>query len=131
LYIILLGGSSIYYVDLGTLDLHQQTRNAMDWMVREIREAGASSVSITVIDANSDRITFNTPNETGIQYYRNGNQVIREYPSATTRVVGNNINRLKFTQTGSLLQIQLRAEKTALNRPLSFSLTEQVRMRND
>lgn len=131
LYIILLGGSLIYYTDLGALDLHQQARNAMDWMVREIREANASSVSITVIDANNDRITFNTPSETGIKYYRSANQVIREYPAATNKVVGNDITRLKFSQTDGLLQIQLTANKTAMNRSLSSLLTERVRLRND
>ncbi|MFZ5801266.1 MAG: PilW family protein, partial [Candidatus Omnitrophota bacterium] len=38
LYVILQAGVLTHYTDLGVLDLQQQARNAMDWMVREMRE---------------------------------------------------------------------------------------------
>jgi hypothetical protein len=83
-----------------------------------------------VVDANSDTITFTTPTANGVQYYRSNNQVVREYPSGTTRVVANRIARLKFTLSGSVLKIDLRADQTSQGRTFSFSLSEKVRIRN-
>ena len=66
-YGVLLTGNAVSGTDLALVDMQQQARNAMDRMVREVRES--SSEVITVINANSDKITFTTPNETGIKYY--------------------------------------------------------------
>ena len=117
------------FLDTTQVDMQQQARNGMDRIMREVREA--SAVTITVIDANSDKITFTTPNEVGIQYYRSGTNLFREYPANTTKIVASNIAYLKFTQTVDLLQIQIRADKALYGRTLSALLTEKVRLRNE
>lgn len=114
-----------YSTELGMLDLQQQARQSMQWIVREIREA--SSVIITP-GTNSDAISFNTPNETGIQYSVVNNQVIRNYNG--TRIIAFDISSLRFSPTGNLLEIQVNAVTTVLHKPLTFSLTEKVRYRN-
>ncbi|MBL7081198.1 MAG: prepilin-type N-terminal cleavage/methylation domain-containing protein [Candidatus Omnitrophica bacterium] len=129
IYGVLNIGNMTYNTDLGLLDLQQNARQAMHWMVRELRESASSEI---VISEDSSQITFNTPNEGGIQYYYDTqeNQIIREYPAGTTRILANNIESLNFSLNGSLLEIQVRARKT--QRPdLTLFFKEQVRLRNE
>jgi prepilin-type N-terminal cleavage/methylation domain-containing protein len=119
-----------YSTDAALVDLGQQARQSMFWMTKDMREA--SSISIATIDSNYDSIVFNSTTESGIRYYCNSAQLIREYPINTTRVVANNISRLKFSRTGNILEIRLEAEKTLpSNDTFSFPLTEKVRLRNE
>lgn len=122
-------GNSVYSVEMTLADLQSHARNAMDRMVREIR--ASSSVTVTVINSDSDRITFTTPAATDIKYYRSNNLLVREYPAGTTKNIASNVARLKFTLTGSILKIDLRADQTTLGRPLTYSLSQKVRLRNE
>ncbi len=146
-----------WYTDMGLLGLQQQARQAMYRMVREIRQS--SPLRKTIDDG---KITFYIPPEVygdpwvgPISYYRdvndtnNGgvvNQIIREYPQGTRKIVANDIDSLSFCcwdgvdccnpilencSNLHVLQIQLRATKTVRQKPLVFSLTERVRLRND
>ena len=126
-YAVLGVGNTTYSMDTNYLDLQQQGRNVLDRIVREVREA--SSVTITTVSASADTLTFSTPNETNIHYYRSGNNLVREYPSGTTKTLATNITYLKFTNSSKLLTISLKAEKTWF-RLLSFPLIETVRLRN-
>ena len=117
------------FVDNTNLLLQQQARNGIDRFVREIRES--SSSTITVIDANNDRITFNTPNETGIQYYRSGNRLVREYPSGTIKNVSDYIAYFKCSKSGAVLTVNIRAQQTLYNKAFSILLVEKVRLRNE
>ncbi len=128
-YGVLATGNTVITNDNAILEMQQQARNAMDRIVREVRES--STQTITVIDANSDRITFTTPNEIGIQYYRSGTNLVREYPSGTTTNVASNIAYLKFTLAGTLLKISIRADKSIYTKTMSFPLTENARLRNE
>ena len=128
-YGVLHTGNTIITNDNALLEMQQQARNAMDRIVREVRES--STQTITVIDADSDNISFTTPNETGIQYYRSGTNLVREYPPGTAKNVASNIAYLKFTLVGALLKISLRADKRIYTKTVSFPLTENVRLRNE
>ncbi len=137
-YMFSIMGEKTYITDVVLLDLQQQLRQAMSWMTREIREA--KDIQNGTIDNDSDWIQFNTFNETNIRYYRDindvnndgvVNQVIREYPSGTRRILANDITRLKFYLIGNISRIELEASKVALQRTLSLSLTEQVKLRNE
>ena len=128
MYSVLNVGSFIYSRLSVSLDL-QEAKNGMDRIVREVR--ASSSATVTTIDANSDKINFTTPASNGIQYYRSGTQLIREYPSGTTHIIANNIAFLKFTITAPLLVIQMRADETLSGKTYSFSLAEKVRLRNE
>lgn len=106
-----------------------RARDAMDRLVREIR--AASSATITTMSATSDKITFTTPAAAGAQYYLNGDQIVREYPSGTVRVVADHIGLLKFVLNGSLLTIQIRSEKLLSGQTVSFNVKEKVVLRNE
>ncbi len=133
-------GNMTYNTDLCLLDLQQSARQALYWMAKELRESSTDDITITVIDDNDDKITFDTPNEIGIQYYRdlsdvNGDnikeQIIREYPKGTRRILGNNISGLQFSLNNNLLEIRLTANSVALGRSLSIPLRTKVRLRNE
>src|SRR5262245_39207825 len=91
-YSIMLIGNRSYSSDSNYVELEQQARNSVDRIVRELRGATKSSISITTLSASNDRITFTTPNASNAKYYLNGsNQLIREYPSGTTKVMAVDI----------------------------------------
>ena len=118
-------GYFTYSSESTLMDLMQQARNGMDRMVREIRASSAVTLP------TSDKVIFTTPTASGVQYYRSGTQLIREYPSGTTHAIANNIALLNFTLNGSLLQIQVRADKTISSKTYSYSFMEKVHLRNE
>ncbi|MDI6605876.1 MAG: prepilin-type N-terminal cleavage/methylation domain-containing protein [Candidatus Omnitrophota bacterium] len=131
MFMVLNVGDTAFNLDLGMLELQQQARQAMNAMVRELRQA--QNLTVTVIDQDSDRLTFSTVDEADISYYRNINnsQLIREYPAGVTKVLANNITYFKCALVTPLLTIQLRAGRTFRQKPMAFSLTEKVRLRNE
>jgi prepilin-type N-terminal cleavage/methylation domain-containing protein len=145
IYLVLNSGEMAYHTDMGLLALKQPTLRALDFMAREIREAKVATARNTV-NANFDRLTFTTHNKSNVQYYcdsapgfydrnqdRVVNQLIREYPPFTYKILANNITRLKFRRpTVNLLSIQLQISKKVVGqRALSFSLQQEVRLRNE
>lgn len=131
--------------DMGIVDLQQDARQAMDKMVKEIRQTRSSIVIITggtqisfqvPIDITTSPVTYSTP----ISYYLESNQIIREYPVNEKAVLANNIDNLNFTRTGDIVEIELTATKTVRGRTLCFpspcqnpknTLLEKVMTRNE
>ena len=137
-YAVLLTGRNTWFVGLDMLELHSQLRLGSSYIIREFREA--TSFSVTPVDADDDILVFTTPNESSISYYRDindlnndglTNQIIREYPIGTRRVVANNISSLHFSSSEELLQVSITAAKTSRGRILQLSLAEKVRGRNE
>ena len=125
--------------DMGLLDLQQSCRQAMDVMIRELRQSRPASVTL---NASRDRVDFFIPGITeGVSYYLSGGQIIREHPAGTTGVLANHITELSFCCIGGVdcfacssskgVLINLQAAKTVKGYPLSFGLREQVRLRNE
>lgn len=138
-----------WHTDMGLVELQQQARLAMEVMIREIRQSGRLSYNIAV-DTNGTGITFSIPNILNIRYYLDAtsHQIIRQQPvgTGTPKILANDIDSLSFCWWDGIdccdqiledcsnlyvLKIQLRATTTARQRPLAFSLTEKVRLRND
>jgi len=130
-------GNVTFPVDLAQIQLQQQTRQAMQWMTRELRQA--SNPLIT----GGNRITFDSFSDAGLTYYldtadANGdglvNQILREFPAGSRRIMANHITSLAFTPDGApirLIRIDINAGRTILGKALDFSLVEQVRLRNE
>ena len=131
LFMVLAAGDISFSVDAGMLQIEQQARQGMDQMVRELRHA--QDPVITAINQDSDRLTFNTESEAGISYYRdiNTNQLVRELPAGTAKILANNIAYFKCSFTSPVLEISLRADNTVRQKALTFSLGEKVRLRNE
>ncbi len=130
-------GNLSYSTDGALLELQQQARLSMQWMVKELR--GATGISI-----NSDKtqITFDTSTEANVRYYRDttSNRVMRA--ATATKILGNDMTSLTFCcwhsdntcdyncSGVSVLQVKVGADKTVMNKQLSFYLTEKVNLRN-
>lgn len=137
-YAVLLTGQNTWFVGIDTCELQAQLRLGSSYIIREFHEA--TSFSITPVDTDDDILVFTTPNEASISYYRDisdsnndgrTDQIIREYPSGTRRVISNNISSLSFSSLGKLLQVNIAASKTSRGRTLQLSLAEKVRGRNE
>lgn len=137
--LVLNTGSLTYNVDAGVLTLRQQSRQAMERMVKELRQATSKSIL-----SGGAVITFTTAAASNIQYYRdtNSNQAIREYPAGAKQVLGNFISSLSFCcmhsgacdadcSASDLVRISLSANTTARGKALSYQAQEQVRLRNE
>lgn len=137
IYGVLNVGNLSYLTDMNMMRLQQAARQSMQQLSLDLRNA--TNPVVTVIDASSDKITFDTYGGSGISYYRdaadlNGDgitsQIIREYPAGTRKVIANDISLLKFTPVGSLVTINMTASCFMRLRQLSYSLREQIRLRN-
>ncbi|MDP8264717.1 MAG: hypothetical protein P9M12_04470 [Candidatus Aceula lacicola] len=104
----------------------------MDWLVKELRESSESSIVIGSSGPGINSITFDTPQENGIQYYVTSGQLIREYPVGTMRAIANNITALNYAPGSptTTLTITLTASTTAIKRPTSIQLVEKISLRN-
>ena len=142
IYGVLNIGDKTYNHDMALLDLQQQVRQAMDGMVKELKQ---SKTSVITISGGGARIDFKVPTDITtspvtytndfIAYYLSGNQVLREYPVGTTTVLANDISALLFSLSSEVLTVQLSAQKTIRDRvmafPLTGLLTQKVRLRNE
>ncbi len=128
-YGVLQTGNTLITNDNAAVETGQQVRNAMDRIMREVRESSAATIS--TLSATNKKITFTTPNETNIQYYLSGTNLVREYPSGTVKTIASSIGSLGFSLTGSLLKIDIRGDKTYFGKTISLYLTEKVRLRNE
>jgi len=137
IFVVMVSGDQIYSTVTVSMDLRQSARNAMERILREVRESNASTV--TTISTNADRITFTTPRFKDINdvlipltYFLNSSgHIIREYPPNTLTPVAVDVTLLKFVKTGPQLDITIMSEKTANKRPLSYSIKQKVRLRNE
>lgn len=145
MYGVLLLAKTNYDTNLVSLNLQRQARQGMSWLSREIRQASWASISISSPDVNGNNsITFNTPDANGIKYSVIKTQVsadktlwqlIRTYPAGSDKIRANDIIVLNFpTDSGNILNITVQASKTfssvGQTRTLTFTLTEQVKVRN-
>jgi len=123
-----------YDTNLVSLNLQRQARQGMSRLIREIRQAYFPSI----LDKNETRtsITFNTTVAGNITYSLVSGQLKRTSSIDTTgKIIANDITGLSFPAiVGNIQKITLRASKTfrslGKNRTLTFSLTEQVGVRN-
>ena len=129
-------GRDTFFSSTGCLQLQQGLRLAMDGMTREIRQSTASDISITSggsgidfkvpIDITSTPITKSDT----ISYNLNSNQIIREHPAGTQKVIANDISALSFSKSGSQIAIDITASKTIKQRTYTLDLKEKVQLRN-
>ena len=133
-------GERYWRSDMGLLDVEQEARMGLHGMAREIRQKnGSASMTITNNDSQINFYMTNVTNQ--VKYYLQGNQIIREHPPNTTRVIANNITSLGFCcgqgstcnstcTSAEYVEIQVTASKTA-GRTVTFNLSEKVQLRND
>ena len=122
LYGVLHTGNMIYTNDTTLLEVQQHARNGMDRIVREVREASAHTIT------GGNQISVVTPGGT-VVFSLSGTNLVRN--AGTARNIATNISALSFSASGTLLTIQLTATKSMLGKTATFSLAEEVRLRNE
>ncbi|MBF0595760.1 MAG: prepilin-type N-terminal cleavage/methylation domain-containing protein [Candidatus Omnitrophica bacterium] len=132
-YGTLLTGDVVYTKDSAMLDMESQCRNAVDRIVREVRQASSQTITADFNATTNDKILFTIPTSIGIQYYLNGTNLVRFVAGAAGagKTIATNVDLLKFTLTGSLLTIQVRASRTLYGQAIAYPLVEKVRLRNE
>jgi len=138
IFMVLNTGELTYNVDVGIISLQRQARQAMDTMVNELRNAKSQS-----IPSGGASITFDKSVDTGVMFYVNGsNQLVREFPSGTTRVLCNKVSSINFCchhdnscdtvcSAADSVQIQLNTANTVRNKNINFAVKGQVNLRNE
>ncbi len=148
-FTVLSMGRQSWHTGSTQVELQQETRRAMDRMVRELRESASSQVNIT---GGGGIITFRLPEDadgdddvldgTGniewgnqITYSlggANGDQVLRTTSAGSTAILANNINALSFSSiSASEISIGITARKDAVpGRTMQSTLNSQVTLRN-
>jgi type II secretory pathway pseudopilin PulG len=137
MFIVMNAGNQIYATVTASMDIRQSARNAMERILREVRESNSSTV--TTISADADRIIFKTPRFKDINgvlvpiaYSLNSSgQIIREYPPNTFNPIAVDVTQLKFVKAGPQLDIAINTEQVVNKRPLSYSIKQKVRLRNE
>ena len=132
---VLNSSDTTWNAEMGLVQLQQQARQAMDRMIRELRQAKASSVNLV----SSQDINFLIPGSgtNYIRYFLNDGQILREYPegSGVSSVLGNNISSLDFSSLVSgVVKVQLQVQRSIRGRVTTFpgtgNLVEKVKLRN-
>ena len=128
-----------YDTKLVSLNLQRQARQGMSRLSREARQASWISIVLGSLDENGiyHSITFNTPDATGVNYSLVSGQLQRIDSAHTVpKIIANDMTVPIFSMEslGHILNIQVQASKTfrsfGQERTLTFSLTEQVQIRN-
>lgn len=122
--------NKFFQTDSAALKSHQQARQAMNWLVKDLHEASSGNISLSYTSPGVDKITFDTPSESGVQYYVNSEQLIREYPTGTTHIIATNITQVDYIIMANMIKITITATTTSLKRPISIQMIEKIRLRN-
>jgi 5-keto 4-deoxyuronate isomerase len=133
-------GQRVWRRETALVNLKQQTQAAMAGMVRELRQKDrATPLTLT---AGGAEVTFHMNGISNpVNYSLSNNQIIREHPVGTTRIIANNVDSLCFcwdsatltcqTSCTDVLTVNIETVQNAGEEELSFILTERVRLRND
>lgn len=146
-YATLTIGRQSWYTAQAKIEMRQETRKAMDLMVKELRQSGLDyspkypgEVIALALDTNQNTITFrisqgwdsvNQRIDWGnqITYSLNGKQLF-----GNSTVLANNITSLQFRRTSTtpdIIEISIIAQKDILHgRRLQSTLDSQVMLRN-
>lgn len=146
MYTILITGNNAWEIARDRTELHQYLRTALDWMRKDLRQAGSSTVSGVPADgAWHTSITFQIPANvvsgsvvwsSNIQYAIGGTgsqQLIRTI-GAQQRVIAQRFNLLRFRRqvsTPNVIEISAQVQKNTPQHGLvSMTRTTQVVIRN-
>jgi len=145
-FVAFITGNRSWQVNKVQLEIQQELRKAMDWMIEDLRQSGSSAI----VDVPSDGVWYNSITfkmaeginngniswSGDVQYAlggTNSNQLLRQ-TGGEEKILAQNITTLQFrrqTGTPKSLEVSLTAQKTTpegqvLNQDLNF----QIKLRN-
>lgn len=120
------GGARSWISGQSQITAQRNARQAMDYMVREIREGSSYTIG-----TGKDSITVSYPSSLGknsVTYQLSGNILQREVNSVTNNLL-NNVSTLVFTPDTSKVSIWLEVDMDNDSKP-DISLNTEVNLRN-
>ncbi|MBU1087070.1 MAG: hypothetical protein KKD05_06075 [Candidatus Omnitrophica bacterium] len=127
-------GRNVYDSNQGLMEKQRIIQQTMGAMVKEIRQAKLSD--ITLSNGNT-RIDFIIPtgvnpltNSSNIRYSISNNQIVREHPPGNQQVLAINVDSLIFDLSGNLLEIEIQARISLRTGDMVFTVKEKVSLRS-
>lgn len=146
-YAIFGAGENFWLINKTRVELHQELRKALDYMINDLRQAGSSSIIDVPADGTwRSSIRFKTPagvsggtltwNLTEIQFLIGGTNAdeLRRVEGADVRVLAQNMQALQFRRlaaTPNIIEISMQAQKeTDKGFPVGYDLDFSIQLRN-
>jgi len=111
------------------LNVFQPMRTAMDGMVREIRQATVTTLSLAN-NTSAAELSFNMAGYDIAYYVDADNNLIRENPPGTTQMIMQGVTNLNFTRSDPVVSVVLSGQNTFEGRQMNLTLSEKARLRN-
>ncbi len=140
LYVVLNAGQASWETNKTKIELQQEARKAMDWMINDLRQSGNSSiVDVPATGAWFNQITFKTPsgvtsgsiswNLATIRFAKSGTQLQRTDTNGT-KVIAQDIQTIQFRRlstAANILEVAITTQKTTakglvVQYPFNFSI---------
>jgi len=148
-YMILISGSASWQVNSTKIELQQGLRRAMDWMEKDLRQAGTAAASISTVPADGvwySTITFKTANGVSggnivwstdtIRYGLGGtgSKQLQRIKGTETRIIANNMKTLqirRLADSSDIVEVTMSAEKRATSgQTITMATDFKVKVRN-
>lgn len=128
-------GQSAYSSSDKIMDVMQVIRHPVQSMMNEIRQSKPTDVVITNSGAKIQFVIPKTLNPVSysqdISYYVNANnQLVREHPLGTTKILASNIDSINFSIAANRLQLNLQARARLKHQDLVLPVSEIITLRN-
>jgi len=127
-------GRAVYDSNVGLMDMKKMARQTMQSMVKELRQAKVSDISIS---AGSSQVDFILPKSINpitysknIRYSVDNNRLIREHPPGNQQILATGIDALTFTINGNMLEIELSVKFLYKKHQADFTLKETIALRS-
>jgi Tfp pilus assembly protein PilW len=143
LYTVLATGKNSWEINRDRIEIQQELRKGMDWMRRDLRQAGVTTIVGVPADGTGyTSVVFQTPAGVSngyvtwsatVQYSVNAGRLIRT-TGGVNRIVAQNFNTLQFRRTAAdpfVMEISAQAQKnTPQHGLISMTVSTKERMRN-
>jgi Tfp pilus assembly protein PilW len=146
IYTVLSTGKNSWEINRDRLELVQELRKGIDWMRKDLRQAGVSKITGVPADGTwYTSITFQTPSgvvsgaatwNAAVQYHRGGtgNQQLLRTVGGVDRAIAQDMNLVQFKRTAADPSVVLISAQAQKNTPqhglISITMTAQERTRN-
>jgi len=127
-------GRAVYDSNVGLMDMKKMARQTMQSMVKELRHAKVSDISISAGNSQADFILPKSLNpitySKNIRYSVDNNRLIREHPPGNQQILATGIDALTFTINGNMLEIELSVKFLYKKHQADFTLKETIALRS-
>jgi len=147
IYATALAGDSSWQANKVRIELQQELRKGMEWMIYDLRQSGDSSITNVPADDNwYTTITFRTPagvtagslswNLSTVQFALGGadSNQLQRIDGAGTKVIAQDIQSLQFRRqaaTPNILEVAMTAQQNTIKgTPVDHQLNFEIQLRN-